>query len=529
MRYRLIERLGAGGMAEVWRGFDAVLDRQVAVKFGPGLRAEAVAEARFSHPNIVNVFDYGEWGDGRPFLVMEFIDGETLSTVLNGGLSLPWRRAVSITAQIASGLAAAHAVGIVHRDVSTGNVMLTPTGARLVDFGISAPVGEPEPPRESGDLQGTPAFMAPERLHGAEITPAADVYALGVLFYRALTGRMPWEVQSRADLLEAHLWLDPAPLPEIPGLPEQAKRLCLRCLAKDPADRPSAAQMAASLAPLARGEPIVPAVDIAPRRPRPDRAAAHEETAVILPPSRLRPTETRRMPPSRLARFAGAMLLLAGIATLGLVTQGLPGPQRPGAWSPAGPDPTPCRVTYAQQPGTGNTFSAVVTVHNDGVKPVAPWQVEFSWPGDQTLLGAQGARASQQGRQVTLRPKSGEEKLGPGAAVEFGVNGRYDQANALPSRFTLAGSACETVIVSPPPAQGGVDAIGPPAQLANPPAGGAAAGGAAGTGTAPGGAAGGGAAGGGASGGGAAQQGNKNSEHGGHGKHGKRAKHGDGG
>src|SRR5581483_7927565 len=128
MRYRLTERLGVGGMSEVWRGVDEVLDREVAIKFTD--KAEAHAEARISHPNIVQVHDYGEWGDGRPFVVMELIEGRTLSTVLNGGFCLPWREAVTAGAEIASALAAVHARGIVHRDVSTSNVMLAPTGAR---------------------------------------------------------------------------------------------------------------------------------------------------------------------------------------------------------------------------------------------------------------------------------------------------------------------------------------------------------------------------------------------------------------
>jgi eukaryotic-like serine/threonine-protein kinase len=464
MRYRLIERLGVGGMAEVWRGFDEVLGRHVAVKFGAGLRAEVVAEAQFSHPNVVNIYDYGQWSDGRPFLVMELIEGKTLSSVLNGGQCLPWRRAVSLTAQIASALAAAHAVGIVHRDVSTGNIMLTPNGARLLDFGISAPAGEPEPLPDSGDLQGTPAFMAPERLHGAEVTPAADVYALGVLFYRALTGRLPWAVQTRAELLDAHLWLEPAPLPAIAGLPQAARRLCLQCLEKEPADRPSSVELAATLGPLAGGEVIVPAAAVTAQRPH--AALADEDTAILLPPKRLRVTEMLRVRAApRRARFAWAMVGLLGIAALGLFAWTRPDAKRPGASSPPAPDPTqagqPCRVTYDQQTGTGNRFSAVVTVHNDGPQPVKPWQVEFAWPGDQTVLDARGAQASQQGRQVVLRPEAGGEQLGAGSAVAFSLNGEYGRANALPDRFTLAGSSCETVIMGSPPAGGGVDVVDP--------------------------------------------------------------------
>src|SRR4051794_41289620 len=144
-RYRLVERLGAGGMSVVWRGFDEVLGRQVAGKVLPPstsadppsrrrLRAEAQAAARLSHPNITNVYEYGEAtpvdGGPVPYVVMELIDGESLAAVLARARRLPWQHAVRITADVAAALAAAHSRGIVHRDVTPANVMLTPTGAK---------------------------------------------------------------------------------------------------------------------------------------------------------------------------------------------------------------------------------------------------------------------------------------------------------------------------------------------------------------------------------------------------------------
>lgn len=288
MRYRLIECLGVGGMAEVWRGYDQVLDRPVAIKFGEGLRSEALAEANISHPNIVQVHDFGAWDDGRPFVVMELLEGQTLGTVLNGGFTMPWRRAVTVCADVAAALAAAHARGIVHRDVSATNVMLTPTGAKLLDFGISALVGEPEPQRDSGGLHGTPAYVAPERLRGGAVTPAADVYALGVLFYRALAGRLPWPARTQAELLEAHLWLDPAALPRIPGLPEEIAGLCMRCLAKVPGERPSAGEIAGMLGRIGRVPVMFRSVTRAPPAP---------ETTVIDRASTMMPTaDMKRMP-----------------------------------------------------------------------------------------------------------------------------------------------------------------------------------------------------------------------------------------
>src|SRR6185312_9010162 len=151
-RYRLIEQLGAGGMSVVWRGYDEVLGRQVAVKvlasrlasdraFRHRIRVEAQAAARLCHPNITNVYDYGEShqvGLTVPYVVMELVDGGSLAGRLGREMRLPWREAVTIGAEVSSALATAHARGVVHRDVTPGNVMLTSTGVKVVDFGISA-------------------------------------------------------------------------------------------------------------------------------------------------------------------------------------------------------------------------------------------------------------------------------------------------------------------------------------------------------------------------------------------------------
>lgn len=434
MRYRLIERLGVGGMSEVWRGFDDVLDREVAIKFVVE-KAEALVEARISHPNIVHVHDYGQWTDGRPYVVMELLEGKTLSTVLNGGFSLPWRQVVRICAEIASALSAAHARGVVHRDVTTSNVMLTPTGARLLDFGIAAFAGQAEPARDSGDLQGTPAFMAPERLRRGEVTPAADVYALGVLCYRALTGRLPWPAHTQNELLDAHLWHQPAPLPRIPGLPDEVAQMCLRCLAKAPEERPTAVEIVAMLGPIVHLPALAPTFMPARRR---------AETVTVPVLAATAPIDAQS-PRHRFAVVLGGM----AAAVLGIFAWGIPDAPKPAAWNPPASPPTTCRVTYQQQPSTTKSFAATVTVHNDGVTPVSPWQVQFAWPGDQTLLVAQGVQAHQQGRDVLLHG----DRLDPGAEVKVGLTGSYGQLNALPSHFSLAGVDCATTILASPPPQ----------------------------------------------------------------------------
>ena len=238
-RYRLVERLGAGGMSVVWRGFDEVLGRQVAVKVLPPstsadpsfrrrLRAEAQAAARLSHPHITNVYDYGEAttvdGEPVPYVVMELVDGESLAAVLARVRRLPWPAAVRICAEVSAALAAAHARGIVHRDVTPANVMLTPTGAKVVDFGISALIGENDIDPD-GSLLGTPAYLAPERLEGGQVSPATDVYAVGLLIYRTLIGQLPWDVGTTTALLRAHQYTEPEPLPPVEGLPAAGVRV----------------------------------------------------------------------------------------------------------------------------------------------------------------------------------------------------------------------------------------------------------------------------------------------------------------
>ncbi|MFD6567330.1 protein kinase [Micromonospora profundi] len=252
-RYRLLERLGSGGMSAVHRAYDEVLERDVAVKVlvvsgahgRRRIRAEAKAAARLSHPHVTNVYDYGESSlDGAlvPFVVLELLDGHTLEQRLDAG-PLPPRAGLRVCAEVASALAAAHAQGLVHRDIKPGNVMLTPAGAKMLDFGIAAAIGDPEIDFE-GRLLGTPAYLAPERLAAGEVLPASDVYALGLLLHRVLTGRLPWAEEAQVGMLRASEHVEPDPLPDIEGVPAEVQRLYRWCLAHDPADRPPAVEAA---------------------------------------------------------------------------------------------------------------------------------------------------------------------------------------------------------------------------------------------------------------------------------------------
>jgi eukaryotic-like serine/threonine-protein kinase len=242
-RYRLIDELGRGGMARVWRAFDDVLGRLVAVKlvassltgdpeFLDRFRVEARAAAQLAHPSIASVFDYGEWdlpsGERMAYIVMELLDGESLAARLRRG-RLPWPEAVAAGTQVAHALAAAHRRGVVHRDVKPGNVVLTAGGAKVLDFGIAGMTGELASAWPGG-VMGTAPYVAPELLRGGEVTPAADVYGLGVLLFESLAGRLPGEPWD--------------PLHEIPG---EVVAVVGECLADQPEWRPSSEEVAERL------------------------------------------------------------------------------------------------------------------------------------------------------------------------------------------------------------------------------------------------------------------------------------------
>lgn len=330
-RYRLGEELGRGGMAVVWRATDEVLDRPVAVKVLAGRYAdderfrtrilhEARAAATLSHPNIAQIYDFGESGeDGTPvpYVVMELINGPTLQQRV-ADAPMPPRRVFRICGEVAAALAAAHADGLVHRDIKLANVMVTPTGAKVVDFGIAAAAGPAEP--EEG-LLGTPAYLAPERLTGGEILPASDVYALGVLLYRLLADESPWTVETTTQMLSAHVYAEPAPLPELPGVPEAVADLVDRCLSKEPADRPDAAEVSAILGDAAEAASVQPTP---PPPPAPEvvEEPPHFEAGVARPPAtRFEATEQvpAPPPPRPRPRYDNSRLILVGTVLVALL------------------------------------------------------------------------------------------------------------------------------------------------------------------------------------------------------------------
>jgi eukaryotic-like serine/threonine-protein kinase len=241
-RYCLEEEIGAGGFCEVWRGTDTALTRPVAVKLlqagyahQPEARARFKAEARhaggLSHQNIARVYDYGEPARGRPYLVMELIEGPSLARVLASG-PLDAARTMDVVAQVAAGLQAAHSAGLVHRDIKPGNILFTPEGTvRITDFGISYAVGS-APLTATGTVMGTPGYLAPERVEGAEAGPASDLYALGIVAYECLAGSRPFS----GGALEVAIAHRDRPLPPLPAsVPAEVVVFVMMLTAKDPA------------------------------------------------------------------------------------------------------------------------------------------------------------------------------------------------------------------------------------------------------------------------------------------------------
>ncbi|MBT2234562.1 serine/threonine-protein kinase [Nonomuraea sp. NEAU-A123] len=257
-RYLLLDPLAHGGMSVIWRAFDQSLHRLVAVKVltaslqaGLGervrVRSEARAAARFLHPDVIEIYDYGETvtedGEVAAYVVMPLLDGTTLGERIAEG-PLPWTEAAAIALRLARALRDGHARGLVHRDVTADNVLLTASGPKLLDFGIAASPGDPD------DDRGTPPYVAPERLAGAPTHPAVDVYALGVLLFAMLTGRTPYPETTWEQIEAAHRT---SPPPRVTGAPHGIATLCRNCLAHDPARRPTAAEIADSLATALAG------------------------------------------------------------------------------------------------------------------------------------------------------------------------------------------------------------------------------------------------------------------------------------
>jgi serine/threonine-protein kinase len=334
-RYELDEQVGNGGYCEVWCATDTVLTRLVAVKLlHPGyarkvetlarFRAEARHAGALWHDNIARVFDYGEPADGQPpYLVMELVDGPSLEDVLADG-PLDARRTMDVIAQAAAGLQAAHAEGLVHRDVKPANLLLASGGiVKITDFGIAHAVGSAAV-TPIGEMIGTPGYVSPEQMAGQQAAPASDLYALGVVAYECLTGAPPFTGMA-LEISVAHRDRPLPPLP--PSVPADVEFFVMHLTAKDPARRPgSAAEVALSAGLLRDGLSVGAGGGPHPTQEAPTGAS------VVAGPGQGRRAGRRR------PALAVAALVLAGLTALVVATMTGFAP----VWHPAGvPSSTP--------------------------------------------------------------------------------------------------------------------------------------------------------------------------------------------
>ncbi len=302
-RYELLSRIAIGGMGEVWQATDLVIGRQVAIKIlkdeylgDPGFlerfRAEARHAALVNHEGIANVFDYGE-EEGSAYLVMELVPGEALSTVLEREHVLPTDKVLDIVAQTASALHAAHAAGLVHRDIKPGNLLITPDGrVKITDFGI-ARIADQVPLTATGQVMGTVQYLSPEQASGHPASPTTDIYSLGIVAYEALAGRRPFTGESQVAIAMAQI--NEAP-PELPlTISEPVRNLVFACIAKNPADRPpSSAHLARAATALRRGDVQAAAASV----PAVLGGASLATAATMLFPSQGTPTAATTILPS---------------------------------------------------------------------------------------------------------------------------------------------------------------------------------------------------------------------------------------
>jgi eukaryotic-like serine/threonine-protein kinase len=263
-KYLIEERLGAGGMGTVYRGRHLSMDRPVAIKVlhqrlvddeaaRVRFQTEARAAVMLQHSNAVSVADFGQTSEGCVYIVMELLEGHTLREILNREAPLETARAISVMLQAADAVAAAHEAGIIHRDLKPANILVTqsadqPAIVKVLDFGVAKLAADKLDDETTTVVQqssviGTPRYMSPEQSNGSGLTPAADVYSLGVILYEMLTGMAPFTAATRAEIAQKHANDPPhAPREIVAAIPEDIERVVLHALEKQPGARPASAR-----------------------------------------------------------------------------------------------------------------------------------------------------------------------------------------------------------------------------------------------------------------------------------------------
>ncbi|RCK59952.1 protein kinase domain-containing protein [Microbacterium sorbitolivorans] len=387
-RYELSSRIAIGGMGEVWEATDHVIGRTVAIKIlkdeymgDPGFlerfRAEARHAALVNHEGIASVFDYGE-ENGSAYLVMELVPGEALSTRLERDHALPADTVLDYISQTASALQAAHAAGLVHRDIKPGNLLITPDGrVKITDFGI-ARIADQVPLTATGQVMGTVQYLSPEQASGHPASPATDIYSLGIVAYECLAGRRPFTGESQVAIAMAQINDAPPPLSE--RLPAPVRQLVMSMIAKKPDERPaSAAAVSRACNALRRGD-INAAIAAAPMLANAGGVAADEVTQLLgaaggatqmMPTTSPLPMgEQAPKPKKKRSPWTGpliALIILLVVVIAGAAYGVLSG-QFGGNDEPAAEDPTPAATESEEPTPTPSATSILVDMQALGLE-----------------------------------------------------------------------------------------------------------------------------------------------------------------
>jgi serine/threonine protein kinase len=371
-RYDLVELVGTGGMSSVYKAHDRLLERNVALKilhphygddeeYVERFRREARAVAQMSHPNIVTVIDRGE-DEGRQFIVFEYVDGENLKEMVQRSGPLPARRAVELGLEMAEALAFAHEHGLVHRDVKPQNVLLTPDGeAKMTDFGIARSLDVEQGVTQTGTVLGTSNYLSPEQASGKPVTPATDVYSLGVVMFELLTAEVPFPGENFVAVAMKHINDPPPDLRELrPDVPLRLVAAIERALEKDPANRFGSMDQFAWELKQCLAEMGAPDADRTFIAPSP---VLRESRPHTVRPSRPR----RRWPIYALVLLVAAAAIVAGVLALdgsngkkangGTTKPTVPLPLKGvGAYDPDGGDGEHDSVAYRATDGDASTY-----------------------------------------------------------------------------------------------------------------------------------------------------------------------------
>ncbi len=328
-RYELHRRLARGGMADVFLARDQLLDRPVAVKvlfpefatdpsFVERFRREAQSAANLNHPNIVSVYDWGEEG-GTYFIVMEYVDGRSLASILSTEGPLHPQRAAEVTSDIAAALGFAHRNGVIHRDVKPGNVLISPQGqVKVADFGIARAMaaGTEDNLTQTGSVMGTATYFSPEQAQGLQLDPRSDLYSLGIVLYEMVTGRPPFSGESPVGIAYKHVQEQPVPPRQVnANVPADLDAIDMKLLAKSPGSRyASAEDLRADLRRFREGQPVlaVGAVGATQAMAATNAVPAYDSTTAV-PVEELPPAEPKKRSWPFIVVLILLLLLLAGL------------------------------------------------------------------------------------------------------------------------------------------------------------------------------------------------------------------------